>query len=955
MAIGDITSWTALGPGNIGGRTRAILIHPTTPNMMYAAGVDGGIWKTTDGGGTWIPLDDFMANLAVCSMVFERQGSASVNTATIYAGTGEGFFNLDSVRGAGIFKSTDSGGTWTQLSATATSDFYYVTKLAASPNNAGTIYATTRTGVWRTTDSGTTWTRVLKNDGSGGTSGTVVATSDGFMDVVARTDLSLDVVIAHNGNYFSSDGIYRSTDGGTTWARVLNVSGIGRAALAIAPSNQATMYALCADRVNGNRLLNVYQSTDGGGTWSARVTSPASFDSTSPNWLLLTNVVYANYSTCYGGGNYVYHQGWYDNTITVAPNNANVVFAGGVDCFRSNDGGATWGIIDFGFGGFPHPDNHIIIPDPGWNGTSNQTLFMGNDGGIYKTTNALATVNATVCYDGTCQVNWSPLNNNYQVTQFYNGLPFPNGTGYFGGTQDNGTVEGNDLAGISNWFSVNGGDGGYVAFDPTNTSTVFMEFTGKSMVRSTTGAYGNDIVNGAGQVTESSGYFPFIAPFRMDPGNRDIIWYGGRSPWRSNNASSAANEASVTWTQGGAQLITSGSISAWAIAPTNGNIVYAGTTTGKIYKTTTGLTSTGSTTWSDISSGLPNPGYIRWIEVDPADATGNTVYATQSYFSSGNHVYRTTDGGSTAWSNITNNLPDLPALSFAIQPNHPANLYVGTDLGVFVSKDTGTTWAQMNTPGFANVATYMLKFLTEYKIFAFTHGRGAYRGILVGNPTPTPTRTATLTPTPTRTATPTPTATRSSTKTATRSATPTVSRTASKSPTRSATRTATRTSSFSPTPTRSATLTPSGTITPSPTATPSPTPSPTPFDNAQIIWHTLPTQMTTNQNLTTGIQVWNTGNTTWDSVVPYSLQVTTDTCGMIGAGQLDIISGASVAPFDTYIFSAVLQAPSAPGNCDLQFQMQNNGTPFGTPLAASVNVVTHTPTPNSARNWEIYE
>ncbi len=179
----------------------------------------------------------------------------------------------------------------------------------------------------------------------------------------------------------------------------------------------------------------------------------------------------------------------------------------------------------------------------------------------------------------------------------------------------------------------------------------------------------------------------------------------------------------------------------------------------------------------------------------------------------------------------------------------------------------------------------------------------------------------------------------------------TICPTATVSPTRSGTRTATRTATV----TRTRTTTPSPTRSSTETPTRSATPSPTPFDNAQITYHTIPTQMTTNQNLTTGIWVWNTGNTTWDSIVPYSLKVTTDSCGMIGAGQLDIVSGASVAPFDTYIFSAVLQAPAVPGNCDLQFQIQNNGTSFGTPLAVSVNIVTHTPTPNTARNWEIYE
>ncbi len=220
-------------------------------------------------------------------------------------------------------------------------------------------------------------------------------------------------------------------------------------------------------------------------------------------------------------------------------------------------------------------------------------------------------------------------------------------------------------------------------------------------------------------------------------------------------------------------------------------------------------------------------------------------------------------------------------------------------------------------------------------------------------------RSATLSPT--RSASRTATLTRSSTKTVTRTATPSPTRSATKTPTKTATRSQTRTATrtptrtFTPSVTRTGTITSTGTITPSPTMTATPTPSPTPFDNAQPLIHTIPAQMSANQGMTVGIWVWNTGNTTWDATVPYSLQVTNDPCGMIGGGPLNIVSGLSVTPWDIYIFSAVLQAPALPGSCDLGFQMQKNGVPFGAPLAVSVKVVAATPTPNAARDWEFYE
>src|ERR1041384_5816778 len=155
---GVLGTWQSLGPGNVGGRTRAIIIDPVTPDPMYAAGGAGGllkttnaggIWKPTNAGASWSPLDDFMANIAVTALVFEPG-----NSSVIYAATGEGFFNADAVRGAGIFKSTDAGGTWTRLASTNTVDFQFVNDVVVSNVNAQHIYAATRTGVWRSLDGG---------------------------------------------------------------------------------------------------------------------------------------------------------------------------------------------------------------------------------------------------------------------------------------------------------------------------------------------------------------------------------------------------------------------------------------------------------------------------------------------------------------------------------------------------------------------------------------------------------------------------------------------------------------------------------------------------------------------------------------------------------------------------------------------------------------------------------
>jgi hypothetical protein len=149
-------AWTALGPGNIGGRTRAMVINSINPNTMYAAGVAGGVWKTTNGGASWSPLLDLVSNLAVNSLAISPH-----NPEALYAGTGEGYFNGDGLQGAGIFYTTNGGASWLHLASTLTPDFHYVNDIVISPNNALRIYAATETGVWRSLDGGASWTNVL--------------------------------------------------------------------------------------------------------------------------------------------------------------------------------------------------------------------------------------------------------------------------------------------------------------------------------------------------------------------------------------------------------------------------------------------------------------------------------------------------------------------------------------------------------------------------------------------------------------------------------------------------------------------------------------------------------------------------------------------------------------------------------------------------------------------------
>ncbi len=713
-AAGTLGAWQALGPGNVGGRTRALVIHPTTPSTMYAGGVAGGVWRSTDSGASWQPLSDLMANIAVSTLAM-----APGQPTTIYAGTGEGFFNADAVRGAGIFKTIDGGTTWVQLGATATSDFHYVTKIVVSPNDPLRLYAATRTGVHRSVDGGTTWTAVR-----------VVTTAQGFTDMVIRTDSATDVVFASEGN-FEAAKIWRNTDAGGagTWDTVLaDGASMGRTSLALAPSNQDVVYALSANNASGSfrhGVYKVFRSTTGGasGTWTARWAQDG--DPTKLGNLLMTNPVIANLVPCgFDVVNQFLGQGWYDNVIAVDPTDPDVVWAGGIDLFRSTDGGTSWGLAsNWWFNpsepAYNHADHHAIVFHPDYDGTSNQVMYVGNDGGIHRTENArTGTVSADVCGNAPGTLAWADVNNGYGVTQFYYGAVYPDGLTFFGGTQDNGTVRGTTAAGANAWATIRGGDGGSVAVDPGNTQVLYVENTRLSIQKSTNG--GTTWVPATTGI--SDGGFAFIAPFTMDPSNAQNLWTGGWYPWRTTNGATG-------WTRAGALTPGNGSVSAVAVAPTDSNYVLFCMSDGYILRSDTALTTTSSTTWASVR---PRTGYCSSLTFDPTNK--NVAYATYSTFG-GVHVWKSTDAGAT-WASLdgagATGIPDIPAHSVAIDPSSALRLYVGTDLGVFVSNDGGANWFVENT-GFANVVTETLVTKGSH-LYAFTHGRGAYRVALADPP-----------------------------------------------------------------------------------------------------------------------------------------------------------------------------------------------------------------------------
>ncbi len=725
---GEVGTWEFLGPGNIGGRTRALLIHPTAPRIRWAAGVSGGVWKTENGGATWRPLADLLPNIAVSTMAMDPN-----NPDVIYAGTGEGFFREEvretslPLRGAGIFKTTNGGATWSRLDDTRNSNFRWVSKIVISHADPRRLYAATRTGVFRSRNAGNTWTRTLASDVKGG-----------CLDLGIRTDRpAADIVFAACGT-FEQATVYRNAraNGAAPWLPVLSEEGMGRTSLAIAPSNQNVVYALSASYLPGpggtfqGGLHAVFRSDRSGlpGSWEAVVRND---DPVKLNTLLLTNPVGANIVTCnFGPSDFNSTLGWYANVIAVDPLDPDIVFAGGIDLFRSDDGGRNWGPISYWWDSPPstHADQHVIAFHPRFDGVTNRTMFVGGDGGVWMTQNSRAlkaTGEMATCDPNNSSVNWRSLNHNYGVTQFYHGAAFPDGERFVGGTQDNGTLFGWTVTGTDRWFGILGGDGGYVAIDPRNPNIVYAESQGLALAKSTNGGQSFDPATtgitdpDSGATIDDNGDFLFIVPFVMDPSDSDRLYLGGRRLWRTINATLRWDPASARWASGGR-------MSAVAVAPTDPERVVLGLNDGTIHYTDQALASGENTEWASVR---PRAGFVSSVAFDPTDA--NRVYATYATFG-GKHVWSSADGGAT-WRQIDGNgprrLPNLPAHSILADPANPDRLFVGTDLGVFVSTSRGLRWAVERT-GFANAVTESLEIVNaggKAWLFAFTHGRGAWR------------------------------------------------------------------------------------------------------------------------------------------------------------------------------------------------------------------------------------
>ncbi|MFO0876873.1 MAG: S8 family serine peptidase, partial [Gemmataceae bacterium] len=672
-------SWTQIGPapinpsGNPGGtassgRITGVAAHPTNANILYAATAGGGVWKTTNGGNSWLPLTDTQRSLFMGSIAVSR-----TNPNIIYAGMGEGTNSGLSFAGQGLLKSTNAGQSWQTITNANAFVRKAISQIAIS-SNPNTVYIAVSggvngvgggNGIYKTTNGGTSWTLM---------SGTIpnVNGTEQFSDVVvhpSNPNIVYCAIGSPGGD--AANGVYVSTDGGTNWSAGNFPTGTanGNIKIALSRSNPTIVVASVAD-TNGD-LRNIYQTTNSGANWAALSTQP---------------------------GNFMNGIGWYANAVAISPTNPNIIYVGGLTVLTTQDGGATaWTNITTGANGNGvHVDQHAMSFD------ANNRLIIGNDGGAYRLNN-----------NTLGSITWGNLNNTLATLQFIGGDVHPTNPNIaYGGTQDNGTLRFN---GSRLWREIRGGDGSFAWVDFRNPNTIYVS-TQRTGVESSflarsdnQGGSFTNITTGIA-TTDPSLFYP---PYVMDPSNSSRLILGTDRLYVTTNRGGTWTTISTPNQSG---WDTGANVTSIAIARTNGRFIYAATANSRIY-----VTQNNGTTWTQRSI-TGASGIIYGLLVDPNNP--NIAYATLERYGGG-RVYRTTNAGQT-WTDISSNLPNVPTYSLAYN-SRTRMLWVGTDRGVYATTNNGGSWARYGA-SLPNVQARWLVYNQRLNTLSvFTHGRSAWQ------------------------------------------------------------------------------------------------------------------------------------------------------------------------------------------------------------------------------------
>jgi len=674
-----ILNWTSWGPRPItagrpsvfngaapwSGRVTVIAHSPANAAVAFLGSADGGVWKTTDSGAHWIPRFDTQPSLAIGSISVDPS-----NTSRVFVGTGEPngpSGGPDSYFGAGIFRSTDGGTSWTKIGG-STFDTCYVSNIAVQPRSSSTLFVAVGnqgryvtacpSGVYRSLDGGVTWSNRLSGPVS---------------DLVVRPGYPATWYAALRGL-----GIWRSTNDGVSWIKLaggLPTSNVGRISLGVTSANSSRIYAAIGNIATGG-ALGVWISANTGSTW--------------------TKLPYRNfcaYRDSDTGG-----QCDYDLAIAGYPGNQAYVYVAGIRLQRWN--GSTWKTL--GYDGVHttgiHVDFHTLSFD------ALNRLWAGSDGGAYRKdagTNDLS--------------GFRNLNATLGITQFYPGTSGVPSATFLGGTQDNGSLQHTNAG---SWYELEGGDGGYTALDAAHAAK-FTTYVFATVQRDTPNGHAcwlfSAAVIGPSCIRIANDPALFIAPLVQGPAAPSTLFVGTNRIWRTTNDGTSWAARSPAF---------SGYVSAIAQAKSNSKVLFASWShlvqsqggTAIVRRSTDG-----GVTWS-VTAPLPD----RFItDIVVKRSASNVAWVTVSGYDTG-HVFLTQNSGAT-WTNVSGNLPNAPVNAITVDTRtSPSTLYVATDVGVFWSIDGGTSWANTSVGLPHSVVTDIRVDLASNTLVAATHGRGVF-------------------------------------------------------------------------------------------------------------------------------------------------------------------------------------------------------------------------------------
>ncbi|MFY9608699.1 MAG: hypothetical protein WAU45_08815 [Blastocatellia bacterium] len=689
-------NWRPIGPsptvpafsnnwGLTSGRVNAVAVSPGNPRVVIAGSSTGGIWRSSNDGNSFVPVTDNQVDLAVGSIAFSRS-----NPSVVYAGMGDTKLGY---LGSGVLKSIDEGRSWSRISNTSLPSPGTISKIEVDPTNPNRVYVAqysklsasrvTSSGFYISTDGGINWSRTLAG-----------APRDIAIDPgnptrlylgLSRIDQTLDPAF----------GLYRSTDRGSTWSAVFtdqfDLTQRRDIRVATSPSDPQTLYVYFGGWHGGNFVARLKASTDRGATFTERDTSQ--FDT---------------------------GQFGYNTYILANPADANTVYLGSRDVYKSTDAGVSWTNLtnNFPFADQPfnfapglsksHPDQHSLAFVPG----NPDRFYIGNDGGISKSNDGGA--------------SFQSLNSTLALTQFMGLTIHPTDpTITYGGTQDNGSQR--RSFGTGRWHEILVGDGGRVVLHPFDPSIVFVTYVRGNIFR----FFGNGDFfdrqiawnDSFGEPLDGSPRIAFYPPFTgngVDP----TLYFGSWRLFISTNLGDSwfAPAGDLDFTKG---ITDSGRdvLSAIGVSQSDTSVIYTGSAQGRAM-----FSSDGGTTWSDVSSGLPDRS-ITCIAVDPANPA--IAYLAVSGFNT-SHIFKTATSGAT-WTDIGNGLPDIPVNALLIDPVLSDTLYAGSDVGVFRSTNAGLSWRDFDG-GMPPVVVTQFTAQQSGLIQVATYGRGAFE--FAGNQRP---------------------------------------------------------------------------------------------------------------------------------------------------------------------------------------------------------------------------